>query len=51
VHIAQPDGKIVPFDTFNLFYRDGLADRLAALRTEIDHANAHVPPAFEEVLP
>ncbi len=38
VHIAQPDGKIVPFDTFNLFYRDDLADRLARLRTEIDHS-------------
>jgi uncharacterized radical SAM superfamily Fe-S cluster-containing enzyme len=35
VHIAQPDGKIIPFDTFNLFYRDGLADRLAELRAEI----------------
>lgn len=35
VHIAQPDGRIVPFDTFNLFYRDGLAERLNALRAEI----------------
>ena len=23
VHIAHPDGRIIPFDTFNLFYRDG----------------------------
>ena len=22
VHIAHPDGRIIPFDTFNLFYRD-----------------------------
>ncbi|WP_202594181.1 hypothetical protein [Frateuria defendens] len=36
VHIAQPDGRIVPFDTFNLFYRDGKADTLARLRREIE---------------
>jgi 7,8-dihydro-6-hydroxymethylpterin dimethyltransferase len=23
VHFVQPDGKIIPFDTFNTFYRDG----------------------------
>ncbi|HET7065729.1 MAG TPA: radical SAM protein, partial [Rudaea sp.] len=32
VHIAQPDGTIVPFDTFNLFYRDERRDQLARLR-------------------
>jgi uncharacterized radical SAM superfamily Fe-S cluster-containing enzyme len=36
VHIAQPDGRIIPFDTFNLFYRDDKAKKLAALRQEID---------------
>jgi uncharacterized radical SAM superfamily Fe-S cluster-containing enzyme len=35
VHIAQPDGTIVPFDTFNLFYRDGRAQRLAQLRAAV----------------
>lgn len=34
VHIAQPDGRIMPFEAFNLFYRDGLAARLQALRAE-----------------
>jgi 7,8-dihydro-6-hydroxymethylpterin dimethyltransferase len=36
VHIAHPDGKrIVPFDTYNLFYRDGLEQRvLEPLRRE-----------------
>ena len=24
VHIVHPDGRIIPFDTYNLFYRDGL---------------------------
>jgi len=35
VHIAQPDGKIIPFDTFNLFYRDDKAAYLEKLRAEI----------------
>ena len=25
VHIVQTDGRIIPFDTHNLFYRDGAA--------------------------
>jgi hypothetical protein len=33
VHIVHPDGRIIPFDTYNLFYRDGLEEsRLAPLR-------------------
>jgi uncharacterized radical SAM superfamily Fe-S cluster-containing enzyme len=33
IHIAHPDGRLIPFDTYNLFYRDGLeAARLAPLR-------------------
>jgi hypothetical protein len=33
VHIVHPDGRLIPFDTFNLFYRDGLEQsRLAPLR-------------------
>lgn len=33
VHIVHPDGRLIPFDTYNLFYRDGLeSTRLAALR-------------------
>lgn len=35
VHIVQPSGEIVPFDTFNLFYRDGLRTRLEELRREL----------------
>ena len=35
VHIAQPDGRIIPFDTFNLFYRDERASQLARLRAEL----------------
>ncbi|MBS0216558.1 MAG: radical SAM protein [Proteobacteria bacterium] len=39
VHIAQPDGTIVPFDTYNLFYRDGRRERLEALRAMVDRGN------------
>jgi uncharacterized radical SAM superfamily Fe-S cluster-containing enzyme len=33
VHIVHPDGRLIPFDTYNLFYRDDLEQtRLAPLR-------------------
>jgi uncharacterized radical SAM superfamily Fe-S cluster-containing enzyme len=32
IFFARPDGTLVPFDTYNLFYRDGQRERLAALR-------------------
>jgi len=33
VHIVHPDGRLIPFDTFNMFYRDDLErTRLAPLR-------------------
>jgi hypothetical protein len=33
VHIVHPDGRLIPFDTYNLFYRDAFEHtRLAALR-------------------
>jgi 7,8-dihydro-6-hydroxymethylpterin dimethyltransferase len=33
VHIVHPDGRLIPFDTYNLFYRDDLeTTRLAELR-------------------
>ena len=35
VHIAQPDGRLIPFEAFNLFYRDGKSGRLEALRREV----------------
>jgi uncharacterized radical SAM superfamily Fe-S cluster-containing enzyme len=37
VHIAHPDGKrLIPFDTYNLFYRDELEEtRLRPLREEV----------------
>ncbi len=35
IHIVHPDGRLIPFDTYNLFYRDELeTTRLAPLRHE-----------------
>jgi uncharacterized radical SAM superfamily Fe-S cluster-containing enzyme len=37
VHIVHPDGRLIPFDTYNLFYRDHLEQtRLAPLRAAIE---------------
>jgi uncharacterized radical SAM superfamily Fe-S cluster-containing enzyme len=36
IHIAQPDGRLIPFESFNLFYRSGKEATLAALRAEVD---------------
>ena len=38
VHIVQPDGRIIPFDTFNLFYRDDQAVKLERLRAEVEES-------------
>ncbi len=32
VTMVQPDGRHIPFDTFNMFYRDGLSNVLEAAR-------------------
>ena len=34
IHFVTPQGRIIPFDTYNLFYRDGAAGnaRRAAAR-------------------
>jgi uncharacterized radical SAM superfamily Fe-S cluster-containing enzyme len=34
VHIVHPDGRIIPFDTYNIFYRDELEQKLMELRGE-----------------
>jgi len=43
VHIAQPDGRMIPFDTFNLFYRDGREATLQALRANVDARHGDFP--------
>jgi len=43
VHIVHPDGRLIPFDTYNLFYRDGLeTTRLAPLRRNAEAALAAI---------
>jgi len=35
IHFVTPHGQIIPFDTYNLFYRNGAIDRIrAAMKTE-----------------
>jgi 7,8-dihydro-6-hydroxymethylpterin dimethyltransferase len=34
VHIVHPDGRIIPFDTYNMFYRDEKEKKLNAIRGE-----------------
>ena len=44
IHIAHPDGKrLIPFDTFNLFYRGNLEERLLGRLRELEAA-AHTAP-------
>lgn len=33
VHIAHPDGRIIPFDTYNMFYRDDKEEKLKELQS------------------
>ncbi|MFQ3581087.1 MAG: radical SAM protein [Chloracidobacterium sp.] len=51
VHIVHPDGRIIPFDTFNLFYRDEREARLVALRRGVLPDAAALPdtPSAEYV--
>ena len=30
IHFVTPNGQIIPFETYNLFYRDGSVERLRA---------------------
>lgn len=44
VHIVHPDGRLIPFDTYNMFYRDDLeATRLEPLRRAAEAAWGGLP--------
>jgi uncharacterized radical SAM superfamily Fe-S cluster-containing enzyme len=49
IHIARPDGRLIPFEAYNLFYRDERQQQLATIRAEIDQGRAWrvgaAPPA------
>jgi 7,8-dihydro-6-hydroxymethylpterin dimethyltransferase len=36
VHIVNKDGKIIPFETMNLFYRDDKVEKLKSLREQLN---------------
>jgi len=36
IHIVHPDGRIIPFDTFNMFYRDDKERLLEKLKAEME---------------
>ncbi len=40
IHFATPEGKLIPFETYNLFYRPEQAQLLARLRDKIERGNA-----------
>ena len=46
VHIVQPDGRMIPFEAYNIFHRDGRADVLATIQREIREATARRIPAI-----
>lgn len=43
VHLIQADGRMIPFESFNLLYRGPLAKRLQSLRAETDLAFGRSP--------
>jgi uncharacterized radical SAM superfamily Fe-S cluster-containing enzyme len=36
IHIAEPDGRLIPFEAYNLFYRGAQRARLADVRASLD---------------
>ncbi|MDB5084932.1 MAG: Radical domain protein [Bacilli bacterium] len=39
VHIVHPDGRIIPFDTYNIFYRGDKENQLKEIQAEIAHTS------------
>jgi hypothetical protein len=44
IHFLTPNGQIIPFDTYNLFYRKG---RIEGIRRELDMQSAMRAPAHD----
>ena len=38
VHIVHKDGRIIPFETMNLLYRDEKEDQVKQLQSEIENS-------------
>ncbi len=43
VHIVHPDGRVIPFDTFNIFYRDAAQERRLEEVRALQNASGVVP--------
>ena len=41
IHFALPDGRLIPFESYNLFYRDKRAATVDRLRAELDQFHHH----------
>ena len=41
IHMARPDGRLIPFESHNIFYRDEREQMLQTLRAELDGFHAH----------
>ena len=52
VHIVQEDGRIIPFESFNLLYRDARRDVLAKRRAEVDvmFGRTEVPKKSKKII-
>jgi 7,8-dihydro-6-hydroxymethylpterin dimethyltransferase len=37
IHMAQTNGQLIPFDTFNIFYRDGAAGAHLVAKAGVSH--------------
>jgi hypothetical protein len=40
IHMAQPDGRLIPFEAYNLFHRGERAERLAAIQASLAQQHA-----------
>jgi uncharacterized radical SAM superfamily Fe-S cluster-containing enzyme len=36
IHMVRPDGRMIPFESYNILYRDGLQQELQSIRSEIE---------------
>jgi uncharacterized radical SAM superfamily Fe-S cluster-containing enzyme len=51
IHMALPDGRMVPFESHNIFYRDERAVMLEGLRAELDRFHAGRKAGLLEIRP
>lgn len=50
IHFAQTDGTMIPFESFNLLYRDNNREKLTEIRAEIKRGHQARTPIYEKKL-